>query len=408
MPRTNPDHHRRPPISEEQLRKLTEVRKDIVSTIRQMVDVVSKCAGGALPDPARSRVRSFILKLPQRWASRTAATGAGGVSAGSTSASGSAGEWERTIIAAAGSSTGLLRRGQGRDKRAAQRERGTGSRVPSPSPIDSHTRSLHSGQNSTATGQQLTHSNATAAARRILTLAAESLDMMRNVTGVVKDSLDRADALVPCFFSIEHAELIVHRWVNRLRMVGVQRDGQEGASSSDEVLNGDFGSPKAGSQYYVASTNRDYPVLFKAHRRGASTTSSIPLGEGEGPGPLSGSMPASPFTTATTSSHGTSFMSASSYTTGSMSTPSTPTGTPFTSPPISMRDMSCSAVTDAPSPGTIPLANMHIVSCLNTPKMSVSGLPVEDEVLVESGKGERVTLLSKRLNVALQMEVDEL
>jgi len=373
-----------------------------------MVDVVSKCAGGALPDPARSRVRSFILKLPQRWASRTAATGAGGVSAGSTSASGSAGEWERTIIAAAGSSTGLLRRGQGRDKRAAQRERGTGSRVPSPSPIDSHTRSLHSGQNSTAAGQQLTHSNATAAARRILTLAAESLDMMRNVTGVVKDSLDRADALVPCFFSIEHAELIVHRWVNRLRMVGVQRDGQEGVSSSDEVLNGDFGSPKVGSQYYVASTNRDYPVLFKAHRRGASTTSSIPLEEGEGPGPLSGSMPASPFTTATTSSHGTSFMSASSYTTGSMSTPSTPTGTPFTSPPISMRDMSCSAVTDAPSPGTIPLANMHIVSCLNTPKMSVSGLPVEDEVLVESGKGERVTLLSKRLNMALQMEVDEL
>jgi len=40
--------------------------------------------------------------------------------------------------------------------------------------------------------------------------------------------------------------------------------------------------------------------------------------------------------------------------------------------------------------------------------MSVSGLPVEDEVLVESGKGERVTLLSKRLNVALKMEVDEL
>lgn len=32
------------------------------------------------------------------------------------------------------------------------------------------------------------------AAQRILVLATESLDMMRGVTGVVKDSLDRADA----------------------------------------------------------------------------------------------------------------------------------------------------------------------------------------------------------------------
>ena len=35
------------------------------------------------------------------------------------------------------------------------------------------------------------------AAQRILALATESLDMMRNVTGVMKDSLDRAEAYVP-------------------------------------------------------------------------------------------------------------------------------------------------------------------------------------------------------------------
>ena len=34
------------------------------------------------------------------------------------------------------------------------------------------------------------------AAQRILALAMESLDMMRNVTGVIKDSLDRAEAYV--------------------------------------------------------------------------------------------------------------------------------------------------------------------------------------------------------------------
>ena len=38
------------------------------------------------------------------------------------------------------------------------------------------------------------------AAQRILALATESLDMMRNVTGVMKDSLDRAEAFVPLFF----------------------------------------------------------------------------------------------------------------------------------------------------------------------------------------------------------------
>ena len=35
------------------------------------------------------------------------------------------------------------------------------------------------------------------AAQRILALATKSLDMMRNVTGVMKDSLDRAEAYVP-------------------------------------------------------------------------------------------------------------------------------------------------------------------------------------------------------------------
>jgi len=52
-----------------------------------------------------------------------------------------------------------------------------------------------------------TAGSAKQAAQRILALATESLDMMRGVTGVVKDSLDRADA-----------------WVERLRVVGLQRN----------------------------------------------------------------------------------------------------------------------------------------------------------------------------------------
>lgn len=150
-----------------------------------MVNVVSKYAGGTLPEPARGKVRGFILKLPHRWASKTAASGVpASVMAGPNGAGTGSGERERGTVAAAGSSTGSLRRGQGRERRAAQRERGNTSRATSPTPSDMHLQ------------QPVSHCNAAAAAQRILNLATESLDMMRNVTGVVKDSLDRADAYV--------------------------------------------------------------------------------------------------------------------------------------------------------------------------------------------------------------------
>jgi len=61
--------------------------------------------------------------------------------------------------------------------------------------------------------------------------------MMQNVTGVVKDSLDQADALVSCFLFTELWNLIVHRWVNCLQIVGVQRCGPENSSSSNKILN---------------------------------------------------------------------------------------------------------------------------------------------------------------------------
>jgi len=68
-----------------------------------------------------------------------------------------------------------------------------------------------------------------------------------------------------------------------------------------------------------------------------------------------------------------------------------------------MRDMYCSTVADVPSPGVISLADMHIASRLNTPKIGVVGLLAEDEVLIENIKKEQV----KRLDMALQMEVDK-
>ncbi|KAH9479895.1 hypothetical protein JR316_0008491 [Psilocybe cubensis] len=226
----------RPPISEEHMRKLTDMRRDIVHTIRQVVDVVSKYAGGALPEPARGRVRGFILKLPQRWASRAGVGSAGGDMMGEER------ERERDVVAAAaGSGTGVVRRAGGQ-RRAAQRERGVDSMsglrsgassvAVSPSSSPRITRaSLGSaaapgssaaanGSGSSGTGgqggggQTVSATAALVASQRILTLATESLDMMRNVTSVVKDSLDRADA-----------------WVGRLRTVGIQRADSDSASA---------------------------------------------------------------------------------------------------------------------------------------------------------------------------------
>jgi len=129
-------------ISAEHMRRLTDVRRDIVHTIRQVVDVVSKYAGGAFPEPAKNRVRRFILGLLHRWVSKA------GSSTGFAASAATASERERGVVsaggtvAAAASGTGAaVRRGQ--QKRAAQREHGAGvdtgfrsspsSRAPSPS-----------------------------------------------------------------------------------------------------------------------------------------------------------------------------------------------------------------------------------------------------------------------------------
>jgi hypothetical protein len=192
------------------MRKLTDVRRDIVHTIRKVVDVVSKYAGGALPEPARGRVRGFILKLPQRWASK-ASSGPSGSSGAGSGVLGGLGEREREreTVAAAGTGAGALRR-PGGQRRAAQRERGTGagadggvrsgpsSRATSPSASPRVARAVvgNGAASSGADGNAVSASAALVASQRILALATESLDMMRNVTGVVKESLDRADAYV--------------------------------------------------------------------------------------------------------------------------------------------------------------------------------------------------------------------
>ncbi|KAI9464476.1 Opi1-domain-containing protein [Lactarius psammicola] len=187
-------------VSQERMRQLTNVKRDVVATVRQVVDVVSKYAGGALPEPARARVRGFILHLPQAWASAA----------------------RRDNVAPALVPT----RGRGSTRRGARRTNtsGTGetSRPASPTHTTTprHPRQNSAGTNGSPVAVPPTAGSAKQAAQRILALATESLDMMRGVTGVVKDSLDRADA-----------------WVERLRVIGLQRNAVAETDSSSNPRN---------------------------------------------------------------------------------------------------------------------------------------------------------------------------
>ncbi|CAO0795410.1 unnamed protein product [Mucor circinelloides] len=47
---------------------VANIKKEIVDTLRKVVQVVSKYAGSGLPEQAKASVRGFILALPTRWA----------------------------------------------------------------------------------------------------------------------------------------------------------------------------------------------------------------------------------------------------------------------------------------------------------------------------------------------------
>ncbi|GME80064.1 unnamed protein product [Ambrosiozyma monospora] len=47
---------------------IQQVKKEIVTTVKKIVNVVSKVSANSLPEPARSHVREMLLKLPSNWA----------------------------------------------------------------------------------------------------------------------------------------------------------------------------------------------------------------------------------------------------------------------------------------------------------------------------------------------------
>lgn len=187
-------------VSPQHMRTLNDVKRDVVDTIRQVVDIVSKYAGGALPEPAKARVRGFILHLPQRWAT--------------------ASRQEPPVPA-----TSKGRRGGRTNPYPTTAEGASHHPHPNAKTVSRPTSPSSSRSTSVVTGTRTPHhartgsnpaaaaaaaaaaggvppGTANQAAQRILTLATESLDMLRGVTGVFKESLDKAEKCVSQLISL--------------------------------------------------------------------------------------------------------------------------------------------------------------------------------------------------------------
>lgn len=143
---------------------LTQIKHDVVDTIRKVVDVVSKYAGAALPDQAKKYVRQSILGLPVKWASAIEVGKARGRSA--SVASTTTERMESPL-------RGVERMGMNQGSEDAS----TSTLAPNPAlrPTED-------------------------AAERVLTFAVESLEMLKSVTQIFGDSVEKAEAYVslPC------------------------------------------------------------------------------------------------------------------------------------------------------------------------------------------------------------------
>ena len=116
---------------------LDGIKRDVIDTIRKVVNVVSTYAGAALPEQARRYVRCSILSIPERWT--------------------------RAIQG--------QELQQGMDGMAIEASPEHGAANSSPVLSATH-----------------------AAAERTLTFAVDTLDMLRGVLNIFNDSVDRADA----------------------------------------------------------------------------------------------------------------------------------------------------------------------------------------------------------------------
>lgn len=133
---------------------LASIKKEVVETLRKVINVVSRYAGACLPDQAKINVRQFILSMPVRWATLN-------------------------------------------NESVPSTPKGS----PSIGPVDSNPE--HAALNDTAER-----------ATKVLVFANESSDMLRSVSTIFKDSVEKAES-----------------WMDKLRYVGMAPQNSEGLPS---------------------------------------------------------------------------------------------------------------------------------------------------------------------------------
>lgn len=171
---------------------LASIKKEVVETLRRVINVVSRYAGACLPDQAKINVRQFILSMPVRWA---------------------------TLNNESVPSTPIS--------------------SPSLGPIDRNPEHV------AALNDTAEH------ATKVLVFANESSDMLRSVSTIFKDSVDKAES-----------------WMDKLRYVGMAPHNSEGLpswaptgfpGSPGGTMPGGFPSASGLEQYSLRQSHRSNP-----------------------------------------------------------------------------------------------------------------------------------------------------
>ncbi|BGP12447.1 hypothetical protein JCM10213_006987 [Rhodosporidiobolus nylandii] len=226
---------------------LSQIKHDVVETIRKVVEVVSKYAGAALPEQAKRYVRQSILGLPVKWASAIEQRAPGG----GASASANGGRTRERSGSWSGISVGTSAGGGGRedDFATTRPERMHESYFPGSS-FSSAGAGANGGENGKANGlgqetgaEDPELSPTEEAADRVLTFAVESLEMLRTVTSIFGESVEKAEA-----------------WIERLRIVGLDRQRQREAAAAAAAAAGQTSHPPSAS-YALPPSSVSSPTL---------------------------------------------------------------------------------------------------------------------------------------------------
>lgn len=211
--------------------KVNGIKRDIVWTIRKVISALSTYAGNSLPEPARSHVRNYILRLPARWA--TSLTPSNSISGSSTGYSTPVpGLTSTSTTATLNTPTvdNILSPVPSSPTDSKTNQKGTHSATfLSNSPANTTLHQSISGSPISKEqadepaltpecneSQEFQHTD-TEIANRVLKLATEALDMLGSIISIVDETLEKAEV-----------------WCDRFGRVGFNKNGSSKQSESGE------------------------------------------------------------------------------------------------------------------------------------------------------------------------------